>query len=276
MESVFARSCGSLVARVLLLAGPLFALPVGAIVPAVAVTAGLAAAPTVAVAQDEDAGGDAAADTGGGGGESMLVFFYNALGIRYTVVFLAISFAFVAIMVMIFMQLRRAVIMPAGLSEAFEAHLNAKEYPQAFELAKADDSYLGHQLAAGMGKLSSGYPAAVEAMQDAASDDAMKLEHKISYVALIGALAPMFGLLGTVDGMVASFMQIANSSAAPKPKDLAMGISMALITTLVGLWLAIPAIGFFALFKNWLQRLTSDADAEAMRLMSRFQTMAKK
>jgi biopolymer transport protein ExbB len=86
----------------------------------------------------------------------------------------------------------------------------------------------------------------------------------------------MFGLLGTVDGMVSSFMQIANSSAAPKPKDLAMGISMALITTLVGLWLAIPAIGFFALFKNWLQRLTADADAEAMRLMSRFQSMAKK
>jgi biopolymer transport protein ExbB len=242
--------------------------------PAALMTASTTLIPSVAVAQDEDGGGDA-----GGGeaeGESMLVFFYNALGIRYTIVFLAISFAFVAIMVMIFMQLRRAAMIPPGLADAFEAHVNAKQFQEAFELVKADDSYLGHQLAAGMGKLQSGYAAAIESMQDTAADDTMKLEHKVSYVALIGALAPMFGLLGTVDGMVASFMVIARSTTAPKPKDLAMGISMALITTLVGLWLAIPAIGFFAMFKNWLQRLTADADAEAMRLMSRFQAAGKK
>ena len=86
----------------------------------------------------------------------------------------------------------------------------------------------------------------------------------------------MFGLLGTVDGMVEAFMKIATSSIAPKPNELAEGISKALITTLIGLWLAIPAIACFALFKNWLQRLNGDVDGEAMRLMSRFQTMGKK
>ncbi len=275
MESVVRNeSRGSLSSRLAALACPLLAWLGCMAGPAALMTASTTLIPSVAVAQDEDGGGDA-----GGGeaeGESMLVFFYNALGIRYTIVFLAISFAFVAIMVMIFMQLRRAAMIPPGLADAFEAHVNAKQFQEAFELVKADDSYLGHQLAAGMGKLQSGYAAAIESMQDTAADDTMKLEHKVSYVALIGALAPMFGLLGTVDGMVASFMVIARSTTAPKPKDLAMGISMALITTLVGLWLAIPAIGFFAMFKNWLQRLTADADAEAMRLMSRFQGMGKK
>ncbi len=276
MESVVRKeSRGSLSSRLAALACPFLAWLGCMAGPAALMTASTTLIPSVAFAQDEDDGGG---DAGGGEaeGESMLVFFYNALGIRYTIVFLAISFAFVAIMVMIFMQLRRSVMIPPGLAEAFEAHCNAKEYQQAFELVKADDSYLGHQLAAGMGKLQSGYAAAIESMQDAAADDTMKLEHKVSYVALIGALAPMFGLLGTVDGMVASFMQIARATTAPKPKDLAMGISMALITTLVGLWLAIPAIGFFAMFKNWLQRLTADADAEAMRLMSRFQAAGKK
>lgn len=278
MESIFRAAKGRFLAGLLILAGPLWTLGAGGsgVAPfagGLAIsTAVLAAAP--AAAQEEDAGGGEAAPSGDD--ESLLVFFYNALGLKYTIVFLLISFALVAILVMIFMQLRRASMMPAGLSEAFEAHLAAKEYQPAFELAKADDSYLGHQLAAGMGKLSSGYPAAVEAMQDAAADETMKLEHRVSYVALIGALAPMFGLLGTVDGMVSSFMVIARSTTAPKPKDLAMGISMALITTLVGLWLAIPAIAAFATFKNWLQRLTADADAEAMRLMSRFQNMGKK
>ena len=240
-----------------------------AVVPAIAW-------PEAAVAQEEDAG-DAAAEEGAEPeGENMLVFYYKALGLRYVIVFLALSFGLVALLVMCFMQIRRVVLMPPGLSQAFEAHLESKEYQQAYELAKTDDSYLGHVLAAGMGKLQSGYGPAVEAMQAEEGEQAMKLEHKISYVSLVGALAPMFGLLGTVDGMVGAFMVIAKSATAPKPSELAIGISQALITTLIGLWLAIPAIACFALFKNWLQKLNSDVDGEAMRLMSRFQTMGKK
>jgi len=203
-------------------------------------------------------------------GENMLVFYYKALGLRYVIVFLALSFGLVALLVMCFMQIRRRVLMPPGLSQAFEAHLENKEYQQAYELAKTDDSYLGHVLAAGMGKLQAGYGPAVEAMQAEEGEQAMKLDHKVSYVSLIGALAPMFGLLGTVDGMVGAFMVIAKSATAPKPSELAVGISQALITTLIGLWLAIPAIACFALFKNWLQKLNGDVDTEAMRLMSRF------
>lgn len=228
--------------------------------------------PEVACAQDEEAAdGEAEPE-----GESMLVFFYNALGLKYVIVFLALSFGLVALLVMCFLQVRKAVLMPASLSQAFEAHLENKEYQQAYELAKNDDSYLGRVLAAGMGKLQSGYGAAVEAMQEEEGEQAMKLEHKISYVSLIGGLAPMFGLLGTVDGMVSAFMIIAKSATAPKPNELAIGISQALITTLIGLWLAIPAIASFALFKNWLQKLNADVDIEAMRLMSRFQNMGKK
>jgi len=239
----------------------------------------LAVAPQAACAQGEEgeAGGDEAADPAeADSGENMLVYYYKALGIRYVIVFLALSFGLVALLVMCFMQVRKTVLMPPGLSQAFEAHLENKEYQQAYELAKNDDSYLGHVLAAGMGKLQSGYGPAVEAMQEAEGEQAMKLEHKISYVSLVGALAPMFGLLGTVDGMVSAFMVIARSQTAPKPQELATGISQALITTLIGLWLAIPAIACFALFKNWLQTLGGDVDSEAMRLMSRFQSMGKK
>jgi biopolymer transport protein ExbB len=229
-------------------------------------------APDAAMAE-EAAAGDQAQQAQG---ENMLVFFYKALGPKYVVVFLALSFSLVAMLVMCFLVLRRAALMPKTLVSDFEAHLEAKEYQQAYERAREDDSYLGQVLAAGMGKLQSGYPAAVEAMQEAEGDQAMKLEHKISYVSLIGALAPLFGLLGTVDGMVGAFMVIARSSTAPKPSELAIGISQALITTLIGLWLAIPAIGCFSLFKNWLQTLNGDVDGEAMRLMSRFQSVAKK
>jgi biopolymer transport protein ExbB len=229
-------------------------------------------APSVAVAQDDLADEEGAPAEG----ESMLVFYYNALGLRYVIIFLLLSFALVALLVMCFLQVRREALMPKALREGFEAHLDAKEFQQAYDLAKADDSYLGHVLAAGMSKIQSGHAAAEEAMHEAEDEEAMKLEHKISYVSLIGALAPMFGLLGTVDGMVGAFMVIAKSATAPKPSELAIGISQALITTLIGLWLAIPAIACFSLFKNWLQKLNGEVADESERLMARFQSVGVK
>lgn len=229
----------------------------------------------VASAQD-DIPADEAADGAGaadGGGENLLMYFINAMGPTYSIIFLILSFAFVTLVVMGVLQLRRSVLMPESLSNDFEQHVAAREFQPAFELAKENDSYLGHVVAAGMGALTSGGQSkAIEAMQDTSSDEVMKIEHKISYIALIGALGPMFGLLGTVDGMVRSFYVIAQSSTAPKPKDLASGIATALITTLVGLWVAIPAITAFAVFKNWLQRLSSDTDAEAERLVGQVVT----
>jgi biopolymer transport protein ExbB len=229
-------------------------------------------APTVALAQDDLADEEGAQPEG----ESMLVFYYKALGLRYVIIFLLLSFALVALLVMCFLQIRREALMPKALRDGFEAHLDAKEFQQAYDLAKADDSYLGHVLAAGMSKIQSGHAVAAEAMDEAAGEEQMKIEHQVSYVSLIGALAPMFGLLGTVDGMVGAFMVIAKSATAPKPSELAIGISQALITTLIGLWLAIPAIACFALFKNWLQKLYGDVEKETSGLMARFQTIGKK
>lgn len=259
----FMRNCSAGLARAVVAVAMMAPLGSATIAPALL-------CPGVARAQDEEAADEEPE------AESMLVFYYNALGLKYVIVFLALSFGLVSLLVMCFLQIRKTVLMPPALIQNFEAHLENKEYQPAYELAKSDDSYLGRVLAAGMGKLQSGYGAAVEAMQEEEGEQAMKLEHKISYVSLIGGLAPMFGLLGTVDGMVGAFMIIAKSSTAPKPNELAIGISQALITTLIGLWLAIPAIACFALFKNWLQKLNGDVDVEVMRLMSRFQNMGKK
>ena len=103
--------------------------------------------PTVAVAQDEEVA--AAEEEAQPESESYLTFLVKALGIKYVIVFLLLSFGLVALLVMCFMQFRRTVLMPEGLSQQFEQHLEAKEFQQAYELAKSDDSYLGKVLAAG-------------------------------------------------------------------------------------------------------------------------------
>jgi biopolymer transport protein ExbB len=208
--------------------------------------------------------------------QSLLAFFFNALGIRYTVAFLVISFTFVAFLVMNILGLRRDSVCPRHLAEAFEANLNEKRFQEAFDLAKNDESMLGQMLAAGMQNLQQGYDKAIEAMGQVGEDENMKLEHRLSFLSLVGSIAPMVGLLGTVDGMVQSFMVIAASDTQPKPSKLAEGISMALITTLVGLVLAIPAIIAFNLMKNRLSRLVMETGQTASNLMARFETMNKK
>jgi len=207
--------------------------------------------------------------------ETILSYYFRALGVLYTIVFLALSFTLVAFVILNALALRKQALMPDSLVQNFEAALNEKNYQGAYEMAKADESFLGATLAAGMSKLQSGYDVAEEAMNEAGSDEAMKLEHRLSYIALIGSIAPMVGLLGTVDGMIASFRVIEMSGTTPEPAKLAGGISTALITTIVGLWLAIPAIIMFGIYKNKLARLLYDVGAISEGLMSRFQTVKK-
>ncbi|MEX0712746.1 MAG: MotA/TolQ/ExbB proton channel family protein [Pirellulales bacterium] len=208
--------------------------------------------------------------------QSMLGFYFDALGAKYVIIFLALSFTLVALVVMNILTLRRSSIVPLDLVEGFEAHLNEKRYQEAYDLAKSDDSFLGHVLSAGLGKLSAGYPQAIEAMQEVGEEETMKLEHRLGYIALIGTISPMIGLLGTVDGMVEAFREIATRGTQPKPSALAEGISKALITTLVGLWLAIPAIAIFGIMRNRMARLTLEVGILSEGLMSRFSNVGKK
>lgn len=238
----------------------------------------LAAAPAPpAIAQE-----DGAAATGDAGTtappreKNYLTWAYESLGIGYSLIFLALSFTLVALFVMNLLQARRETVMPNDLIEEFDAYLNAKQFQEAYELASADESFLGKVLSAGLAKVSRGYDQAIEAMQEVGEDESMKLEHRLSYMALIGTISPMVGLFGTVHGMINAFQTIASAVGPPKPSELAEGISTALFTTLLGLAIAIPAIAAYNILRNRIDRLVLEVGIESERLMGRFQTGGKK
>ncbi len=208
--------------------------------------------------------------------QSTLAWMFQALGWMYSIVFLGLSFTLVALFVMNLLMARRENVVPVALVEGFEAHLNEKRYQEAYEMAKNDESFLGQVLSAGLAKLSAGYEQAIEAMQEVGEEENMKMEHRLSYMALIGTISPMVGLLGTVQGMIASFSVIANSPTAPKPAELAVGISTALFTTLVGLFIAIPAIAAYNIIRNRVQRLVLEVGILSEGLMGRFASVGKK
>lgn len=232
-------------------------------------------------AAPDEAPADAQNDAGDGSTAprkkvSLLEWVSDALGWGYSIIFLALSFTLVALFVMNLLQARRENVIPTELLEGFEAHLNAKQFQEAYELASADESFLGKVLSAGLGKVSKGYDQAIEAMQEVGEDEAMKLEHRLSYMALIGTISPMVGLFGTVHGMIASFQEIATAVGAPNPSELAGGISTALFTTLLGLAIAIPAIAAYSIIRNRIDRLVLEVGIVSEGLMSRFQNAGKK
>lgn len=205
------------------------------------------------------------------GPDNILEWTYEALGLPYMLVFLALSFTLVSLLVMNLLTAQRSNLCPQELVESFDEKLNEKDFQGAYDLARADESVLGQVLSAGLGKLSRGYGRAIEAMQEVGEEESMKLEHRLSYMALIGNISPMIGLFGTVQGMIASFRVIALAGSTPEPAKLANGISTALFTTLIGLAVAIPAIAAYNILRNRVARLLLEIGVTSENLMSRFE-----
>jgi len=98
-----------------------------------------------------------------------------------------------------------------------------------------------------------------------------RLGRNLHLLELIGKIAPMLGLLGTVMGMVEAFREVSLAQRAVDPSLLASGIWEALITTVAGLFVGIPALVFHHLFENKLKALAFDMKhcAEEIVSMSR-------
>ncbi|MDB4394217.1 MotA/TolQ/ExbB proton channel family protein [Rhodopirellula sp.] len=227
--------------------------------------------PAAPAAGNADAGN---ADAGGGSSkadQNLLSWTISSLGWGYLLIFLALSVTLVSLFVMNMLAARRDTLCPQELVDAFEERLNEKDFQGAYDMARTDESVLGQVLSAGLAKLSRGYSKAIEGMQEVGEEESMKLEHRLSYMALIGNLSPMIGLFGTVQGMIASFQVIALGGASPKPAELAEGISTALFTTLVGLAVAIPAIAAYNILRNRVSRLLLEVGVTSENLMSRFE-----
>ena len=117
---------------------------------------------------------------------------------------------------------------------------------------------------------------AKEAMNDMGQEIVVTMESRISYLATIGTLGPMIGLVGTVWGMILSFQEIATTvGGQARPEKLAGGISTALFITLEGISLSVPAIFFFAFFRNRIAIIAMESAKVADRTITALLAAAK-
>lgn len=202
--------------------------------------------------------------------DNYLMWMFRSLGWFFSVVFALLSMTMVALIVINIVNLRRSQIVPEALVEDFGKLIDENRFQEAYECAKDNESLLGQALSTGLARMPSGYEKASQAMQDVTQAESMRLEHQLGYLALIGNLAPMIGLFGTVVGMIASFQAIASGGAAPSPQKLAEGIATALFTTELGLAIALPALAAYDILKNRLARFILDVAVVSESFMGRF------
>jgi biopolymer transport protein ExbB len=92
-----------------------------------------------------------------------------------------------------------------------------------------------------------------EAIEEAELLETPELEKNLPVLGTVAVVSPLFGLLGTVTGMINAFTTIALEGTGD-PQQLAGGISQALLTTAAGLTIAIPCLIFYQLFDSWVNR----------------------
>ncbi|MFL2857257.1 MAG: MotA/TolQ/ExbB proton channel family protein [Planctomycetota bacterium] len=186
------------------------------------------------------------------------------------VILILLSGAGMALTLMHGMQLRRDVLVPPDLLDHVESLFETDDFEGALDACEQQPSFLSSVLAAGLPKIDRPYEDIEEAMEEAGEMESSELHRKISYISLIAAISPMLGLLGTVMGMVGAFNVIATSKTSPKPKDLASGISEALMTTMMGLIVAIPMTISYFILKTIIDGASVEVSSIASELMSRF------
>jgi biopolymer transport protein ExbB len=107
-----------------------------------------------------------------------------------------------------------------------------------------------------------------EVTESEGSRQASLLNQRITYLADIGAIAPMVGLLGTVIGMILAFDAMASEAVGAQQQLLAKHVSMALFTTAAGLVIGIVSLMFYSIFRGKVQRLISEMEAASTHLMA--------
>jgi biopolymer transport protein ExbB len=226
--------------------------------PAAAADAPKAAAPEAAKAQ-----------------RSMLQWAIDASGpIGFFLVGLSIYFT--ALVIRLFMEFRVNEAVPPALIDKLEAAIKDRKFQDAYDVCRDDNSFLAKVVRTGIANLPNGRNEAKEAMNETSNEVIVTMESRISYLATIGTLGPMIGLVGTIWGMIESFQTIANAAGSqPRPDEVARGISTALFITLEGVSLSVPAIFFYALFRNRIAQIALEATKVADRTIGAFYQAAK-
>ena len=161
--------------------------------------------------------------------------------------------------------IRAKRIMPDILVSNVSEAMAEGDVLKALQHCENEPGPLANVLTAGFSHVEEGFDVIQESIETAADLETERLLQKITWLSVCGNLAPMLGLLGTVQGMILAFESL--GSGAPDVGALAMNISQALFTTAGGLTIAVPCVAGFYGFRNNANQIVLRMSALTMELV---------
>jgi len=207
---------------------------------------------------------DPAADPHSAPGKSWLELFEATGIVGYML--LLVSIGGTALVIEHCSSIRREKIAPPDIVDELEALIEAEDYQKAIEICDDDQTYISNLIGNALRMRHAGYEEMVGVLEQTAAEETFKLQAKISYLSLLGNVAPLLGLLGTVTGMISSF-QVIEKLKAPTPKDLALGVYESLVNTTLGLFIAIIFLTSYFVFKNKVTKMTLSVNLQGVEML---------
>lgn len=186
-------------------------------------------------------------------------------------VLLLLSMYFVSTVARLFWEMRVEVAAPPETVAQCESLLERRDFKGVYALVKDEDSFFARLLTTGIADLPNGLAEARDSMERMSETITAEMEKKISMLAVLGTLGPMIGLLGTLKGMIGAFGQIgASVGASIDTSAVANRLSESLLITFEGVLLSVPAIYFYALFRNRVIHISTSVTLSADQFLRHF------
>lgn len=214
------------------------------------------------------AGAEAAAQKKAPQGFFQILFSGGPIGVIIMLVLIGLSLTAGFLVFDNALSIRKSEIIPPGLSDEVRDLVNAGQYPQAIKVCRDKPCFLSFVLLYALSEADSGWSEVEKATEDALGEQSARLFRKVEYLSVLGNIAPMVGLLGTVTGMLMAFKEVADTEGNAGASQLAEGIYQALVTTVVGLIIAIPSLGAFAIFRNRVDQFVAEAAYAAQHALA--------
>jgi biopolymer transport protein ExbB/TolQ len=141
------------------------------------------------------------------------------------------------------------------------------EMAAAIQLCAESNSLLALVMKNGLKRANQTKDQVQDALEATILEVVPKIERRLPTIALMANVSTLFGLLGTIQGLIASFAAVANAEAAEKAKLLAMGIATAMNTTALGLISAITLMMIHAYVAGRGEKMIKEIEENSVKLM---------
>lgn len=164
----------------------------------------------------------------------------------------------------------RNTILPTSQVSRTHKRMQMGAWEDVMEGKGGTDSDFELMMRSALTEAPEGLAAMIARTEQVAAETTTMRFRRIEPLNVLGQVSPMIGLFGTVYGMILAFQSIVASGGSADPVALAGGIGTALVTTFWGLLVAIPALAGYAVIRNRVDALSSEAEATAVELLERF------